>query len=234
MGAPEPGSFLAELKDDEREDLMRRGRQRGFARGEVLFTEGELTTWVAVLLSGKVKACSYGDNGVEVLLAVRGPGALLGEVSAIDELPRSATVSALEPVQVLAVTAEEFMGFLHAHGRVSILLMRMLCQRWRDADRKRIEFGMFDTTGRVAQRLVELAERYSEPYEAKRARGLPQVPGSVRITLNLTQEELAGWVGASREAVSKALRTLRGHGWIETGRRRVIVHDLQALRRHAR
>jgi CRP/FNR family cyclic AMP-dependent transcriptional regulator len=107
----------------------------------------------------------------------------------------------------------------------------MLCQRLRDADRKRIEFGMFDTTGRVAQRLVELAERYSEPYQP-RHRPLP--PGSVRITLNLTQEELAGWVGSSREAVSKALRTLRSHGWIETGRRRVIVHNIQALRKHAR
>lgn len=234
----------------ERDELMGRGRRRGFGRGEVLFTEGELTTWVAILLSGKVKACSYGDNGAEVLLAVRGPGALLGEVSAIDELPRSATVSTLEPVRALALTAEDFMAFLHANGRVSILLMRMLCQRWRDADRKRIEFGMFDTTGRVAQRLVELAERYSEPYVPRRANrlgtgepaiagapgglSLPQMPGSVRITLNLTQEELAGWVGASREAVSKALRTLRSHGWIETGRRRVIVHDLQALRRHAR
>jgi CRP-like cAMP-binding protein len=244
MSAYEPGSFLAELTAEERGDLLRRGREREVRRGEVLFAEGESTTWVAVLLSGTVKACSYGDNGVEVVLAVRGPGALLGEVSAIDELPRSATVSALERAVVRALPAEEFMDFLHRHSRVSVQLMRMLCQRWRDADRKRIEFGVFDTTGRVAQRLVELAERYSEPYEPRRGagrtsgghgvRGLPQPAGSVRITLNLTQEELAGWVGASREAVSKALRTLRGHGWIETGRRRVIVHDLQALRRHAR
>jgi CRP-like cAMP-binding protein len=65
-------------------------------------------------------------------------------------------------------------------------------------------------------------------------RARPADGNSVRITLHLSQEELAGWVGASREAVSKALGTLRRHGWIETGRRRVIVHDLQALRRHAR
>ncbi|MFG2005753.1 Crp/Fnr family transcriptional regulator [Spirillospora sp. NPDC048911] len=224
MNPLEPGSFLAELTAVERADLHMRGRVRDLGRGDVLFTEGEESTWVAVLLAGRVKAFSYREHGGEALLAVRGPGALLGEVAAIDGLPRSATVTTLEPAQALALTADEFMAFLQAHGRVSILIMRTLCQRWRDADRKRVEFGMFDATGRVAQRLVELAERFGVPYERE----------SVRITLNLSQEELAGWVGASREAVSKALRTLRRHGWIETGRRRVIVHDLQALRRHAR
>ncbi|WP_131740067.1 Crp/Fnr family transcriptional regulator [Actinomadura roseirufa] len=232
MTALEPGSFLAELTPLERDDLEARGRVRSFERGETLFTEGEQPGWVAVLLKGRVKAFSYREQGGEALLAVRGPGALLGEVAAIDGLPRSATVAALEPAQALAVTAEEFMAFLQAHGRVSILIMRMLCQRWRDADRKRVEFGMFDATGRVAQRLVELAERFGVPYE--RRGGGEDAGQSVRITLNLSQEELAGWVGASREAVSKALRTLRRHGWIETGRRRVIVHDLAALRRHAR
>ncbi|WP_242885570.1 Crp/Fnr family transcriptional regulator [Actinomadura litoris] len=235
MTALEPGSFLAELTPAERADLEARGRVREFDRGEALFIEGERSSWVAVLLKGRAKAFSYREHGGEALLAVRGPGALLGEVAAIDGLPRSATVAAMEPAQVLALTAEEFRAFLQAHGRVSILIMRMLCQRWRDADRKRVEFGMFDATGRVAQRLVELAERFGVPYDrVPSAAGAGGAPQSVRITLNLSQEELAGWVGASREAVSKALRTLRRRGWIETGRRRVIVHDLQALKRHAR
>lgn len=240
MSALEPGSFLADLTPAECEDLKSRGRVRDFERGATLFVEGEQPGWVAVLLRGRVKAFSYREQGGEALLAVRGPGALLGEVAAIDGLPRSASVAALEPVRALAVTADEFMAFLQAHGRVSIIIMRMLCQRWRDADRKRAEFGMFDATGRVAQRLVELAERFGVPYERRTGPGAAPGAGSgsggqsVRITLNLSQEELAGWVGASREAVSKALRTLRAHGWIETGRRRLIVHDLQALRRHAR
>ena len=234
----EADSFLTELTPAERADLESRGRVREFDRGATLFAEGERPGWVAVLLKGRVKAFTYREQGGEALLAVRGPGALLGEVAAIDGLPRSASVAALEPVRALAVTADEFMAFLQAHGRVSIIIMRMLCQRWRDADRKRAEFGMFDATGRVAQRLVELAERFGVPYERRTGTGAPTGAGageqSVRITLNLSQEELAGWVGASREAVSKALRTLRAHGWIETGRRRLIVHDLQALRRHAR
>ncbi|GAA2421074.1 Crp/Fnr family transcriptional regulator [Actinomadura vinacea] len=275
MSPLEPGSFLAELTPEERADLESRGRFRDLGRGEVLFHEGEMSTWVAVLVAGRVKAFSDREHGGEALLDVRGPGSLLGEVAAIDGLPRSATVATLEPARVLALTEEEFMSFLRAHGRVSILIMKMLCRRWRDADRRRVEFGMFDATGRVAQRLVELAERFGVPYEpggrsraggghgtrpngsgarpgagstgpgtAGRGAPRPGRPGpqgdrpgdatSVQITLSLSQEELAGWVGASREAVSKALGTLRRHGWIETGRRRVIVHDLQALRRHAR
>ncbi|RAY14439.1 Crp/Fnr family transcriptional regulator [Actinomadura craniellae] len=236
MSPIERGSFLADLTPEERADLEQRGRVRPWDRGEVLFREGEPSGWVAILLSGRVKASSHGLNGGEVLLAVRGPGALMGEISVIDGLPRSATVSTMEPVEALVVNAADFLGFLAAHSRVSLLIMRMLCARWRDADRKRVEFGMYDATGRVAQRLVELAERYGVPYRlggaaAGRAGEQPQ---SLRITLNISQEELAGWVGASREAVSKALRTLRAHGWIETGRRSLIVHDLQALRRHAR
>ncbi|MFB4312806.1 Crp/Fnr family transcriptional regulator [Actinomadura sp. 21ATH] len=264
MTAFEPGSFLAELTPEERADLEARGRFRDLPRGEVLFHEGETTTSVAVIYGGRVKAFSYREHGGEALLDVRGPGALVGEVAAIDHLPRSATVATLEPARVLTLTEDQFTAFLSRHGRVSIIVMRMLCRRWREADRKRVEFGMYDATGRVAQRLVELAERFGEPYDPDgRAKGptapggrAPHVPAprrapngeavpdgadgrdrgrtSVQITLHLSQEELAGWVGASREAVSKALGTLRRHGWIETGRRRVIVHDLQALRRHAR
>lgn len=239
MASPEPDSFLAALHSAERAELLRRGHTRTWPTAATLFSEGAVSTWVLILLCGRVKASSHGENGTEVLLAVRGTGSLLGEVSAIDGLPRSATVSALEPVEALVLTAEEFMSFLQEHPRIMRLIMRMLCERWRDADRKRIEFGMFDATSRVAQRLVELADRFGEPYRAPyppsyQARDTGAGTQSVRITLALTQEELASWVGASREAVSKALRTLRARGWIETGRRRVIVHDLPALRRRAR
>lgn len=223
MTSPEPGSFLAELGPAERADLLRRGVERRWPAGATLCHEGDDSTWVIVLLSGRVKACSDGERGGEVVLAIRGSGALLGEISAIDGHPRSATVRALEPVTARILQAEEFTAFLQEHPKVSLQLMRLICERWRDSDRKRIEFGMLDTTSRVAQRLVELADRYGEPEK-----------NSVRVGVPFTQEELAGWVGASREAVSKALRSLRARGWIETGRRTVIIHDLAALRRRGR
>jgi CRP-like cAMP-binding protein len=164
----------------------------------------------------------FTDEGREIVLAVRGPGELLGELSTIDGEPRSATGSALGPVEALTVGAEAFVGFLEEYPRVALVLLRTLTRRLREATRRRIEYGAMDTTGRVATRLLELAEQYGE------ASG-----DSVRILLPLSQEELAGWVGASREAVSKALGALRARGWIATHRRGITILDPTALRGYA-
>ena len=116
-----------------------------------------------------------------------------------------------------------FIEFLRTHGQAATVLLRLITSRLRDADRKRVEFGAFDIAARVAGRLVELADRFGEPD----GRG-------VRISVALSQDELAGWVGASREAVAKALRVLRERGFVTTGRRTMTVLDLDGLRLRAR
>jgi CRP-like cAMP-binding protein len=214
--------FLAALDEPERSDLLGRGGRRRYRRGATVFHEGGGSDEIVVVLSGRVKVSTVTADGKEVVLAFRGPGDLLGELSAIDGDPRSATVAALEPVEAAVVTATDFRAFLSAHPRVAILLLEMLARRLRDADRKRVEFGAHDTLGRVAARLVELAERYGEP-----------VTDGVRITLPLSQEELAGWTGSSREAVGKALHALRGLGWVRTERRRITVLEMEPLRRRS-
>lgn len=215
--------FWAQLEPDERTDFGRGSRHREWRRGEVLCHEGDESDWVAVIESGRVKASSHTAGGTEVVLAVRGPGSLLGELAAVDAQPRSATLIALEPVAALVMPPREFQSYLATHGRVALLLMRLLADRLRDADRKRIEFGAQDTKGRVAARLVELAERFGAP-----------VAGGIQIALPLSQDELAGWVGSSREAVSKALGSLRAAGWIRTSRLCVTVLDLESLRVRSR
>lgn len=216
------GEFWDNLAPDEAAALEQAGRCRNFGRGAIIFRAGDRSDWVAVLRSGRVKVSVDTASGTEIVLAVRGPGALLGEFAAIDREPRSATVTAIEPVTALAVPLAGFEAYLEAHGRVAMLLMRALTAKVRDADRKRIEFGAHDTTGRVAARLVEMAERFGE-----------RTNDGVAIGLPLSQEELAGWTGASREAVSKALGVLRSAGEIRTSRMSVVVLDLDALRRRA-
>jgi CRP-like cAMP-binding protein len=195
---------------------------RSFARGQALFHEGGVSDRVIVLTQGRVKVSTISDGGRETLLAFRGQGDLLGELSAIDGLPRSATVEAIEPVEAIVVPASEFRSFVAGNPDIAILLLQTLSRRIRDADRKRVEFGVHDTVGRVASRLVELAGLYGEPTDE-----------GVVIEMPLSHEELAGWIGSSREAATKAIKSLRLAGWIRTDRRRVTVLDLESLRRRS-
>ena len=214
--------FLGALDPSDVDALTAWGQPRRFRRGATLFHEGADAEHVLIVRSGRVKVSSYTADGKEVVLAVRGPGELLGELSAIDGEPRSASASALDQVEVLSVPAEDFRTFLGLRPRVAATMMQALSRKLRDADRKRIEFGAHDTVGRVCHRLVELAERFGE-----------RTGDAFRITLPLSQQELAGWTGASREAVSKALYQLRSRGYIETARRGITVLDIAALRKRA-
>lgn len=215
-------SFLERLTPEDRDDLTGLGRRRTLKRATTLFTEGDTSDRVVIIESGRIKISYFTEDGREVVLAVRGPGELLGEFSAIDGEPRSATATALDDAEVLVIGAEDFRSFVRDRSSSAFALLELVVARLRDADRKRIEFAAYDTVGRVARRLVEMAERFGTPDE----RG-------TKIDLPLSQDELAGWTGASREAVSKALQHLRGRGWIETGRRNIIVIDLEALAKRA-
>lgn len=214
--------YLAKLPEEELTVLRGLGRRRRWPRGAALLSEGHRSDWVAIVTSGRTKVSYFTDEGDEVVLAIRGPGTLLGELSAIDGEPPSATVTALEPTETIVISVGDFIAFLESHPGAAVLMLRVMSHRLRDADRKRIEFGSSDTLSRVAGRLLELAERFGE-----------DVADGIHIDLPMTQEELAGWAGSSREAVSKALRTLRGRGVIETQRRSITVTDMEALRRRA-
>ena len=216
------GGFAGALTADEREQLSREGRRRRFPRGATLFNEGERSDRVILLLSGRVKISYFTEDGREVVLALRSAGDILGELSALDGEPRSASAIALEPVDALLLSADRFRDFLSARPRVALLLLEMLACRLRDADRKRVEFGAYDTVGRVARRLVELADRFGE-----------RDGDTVHIVLPLSQDELAGWIGASRKAVGNALAWLRARNLIETRRRGVSIRDLEGLRKRA-
>jgi CRP/FNR family transcriptional regulator, cyclic AMP receptor protein len=216
------GGFLATLTPSENDDLIRCARPRRFPRSATIVEEGEQARRVAAILSGRVKVSCFSDDGREVVLGALGPGDLIGELSALDGAPCSATVTSLEPVEALVLSPSAFVAFLDSHPRVTRSLLMMVTEKLRDADRKRVEFGTHDTEGRVARRLVELAQQYGSSAE-----------GTVRITLPLSQQELAGWTCSSREAVSKALRSLRACGWVETHRRSITVLDRAALARRA-
>lgn len=215
--------LLEQLGAAERADFEERATVRNYGAGATLFHEGDPSDWVVAIVEGRVKVSALTEDGREVILAVCNPGEVLGELSAIDGRPRSATATALEPVRALMLAVDEFRAFLDHHPSAAVHLLQSVAERLRDADRRDVEYAALDSIGRIAARLVELAERF----------GIERGDGGVRIELSITQDELAGWTGCSREAVGKALRTLREQGLVATGRRAITVLDTDGLQRRA-
>jgi CRP/FNR family transcriptional regulator, cyclic AMP receptor protein len=222
-GAPQGDRFIELLEPEDRDAVTAAAGRRRFGRGAALVHQGTAAEEVLILVSGRVKVSSGTREGKEIILRFCGPGDVIGEMAVIEGVSRSATVEAIEPVEAIALPAERFRGLIRTRPAVALALLRAMSRRFRDADRKRVEFGASHALGRVASRLVELAEGYGH-----------READTIVIDLPISQEELAGWTGCSREAVAKALRTLRSLGLIETQRRRILVQDLEALASQAR
>src|SRR4051812_16999398 len=138
-------AFLDILSDEERAWLNGRGVVRSFPQATALVHEHDESDRVLFVLSGRVKIASTSEDGRERVLAFRGPGEVLGELSAIDGKPRSATVIAVDPVRALVIPAADFRRFLERTPSATLWLLTRLISRLREADRKRIEFGASDT-----------------------------------------------------------------------------------------
>jgi CRP-like cAMP-binding protein len=207
------------LTEEEWVDLAAMGRQRAYRKGQVIFREGQTGGTVLAIRSGVVKISVVTPGGRDILLAVKEAGSLVGELSAIDGRPRSATATALDAVEATALQDREFNDFLDKHPRMAVRLLRTLAEQIREAATRTADRDTGDTTSRVARRLVSLAERYGE-YNGP----------VIEVNLPITQEDLAGWVGATREATSRSLGRLRDLGCLKTGRQRIVLLDVPALR----
>jgi CRP/FNR family cyclic AMP-dependent transcriptional regulator len=219
------GGFLALLGPDEQQGIAAAGRPRTYRRGDLLFTEGDRSDAVYLVVGGRARVFTVTAEGNEVTLSVRGPGDLIGEMSALDPGSlRSASVTALDTLHVRMIPSAELQAFLETHPLVAVALLRLLIGRLREADRRRTEFGSYDATRRLARMLVEAIEA-REP-------GASGGAGSA-VALALSQRELAGLIGASRESVGRALAELRRRNLVDTGRRAITIRDPVALRRYA-
>lgn len=200
-----PLAFLDRLTDAQAAELRGAGTRRRYPDGASLFFEGDEAHDAVVLLAGEAKATVTAADGREVILDVLPAGALVGEISALDGRPRSATVTALGTVEVLSVPCGSFAEFLRRHPEVLLQLLVEVADRLRTSDRRQLEFGTADALGRLCGRLLELGDRY----------GRPLADGTVVVRSPLTQTELAAWTGMSRDAVVKSLRALRRLGWVD-------------------
>lgn len=209
--------WIAALEDDTRTALAAHVARQRFPAGAALFFEGDPAHHVLVIQRGEVKVTTSSLEGREVVLDVLEPGAVLGELAAMDGGTRSATAVALTEVEAAAIPSTTFRDLARAHPALLEALLTEVVRRLRVSDRRQLEFGG-DALGRVCARLVELADRQG---------------GTTELVVPVNQSELAAWTGLSREAVVKALATLRRLGWLRTEGRRYSLLRPAELRARA-
>ncbi|WP_247746826.1 Crp/Fnr family transcriptional regulator [Streptomyces oryzae] len=212
--------FLARLERTDRTALIGLGREMRFEPRLPLLRQHEPSSHVLLIRRGWTKVTATAANGYEALLALRGPGDVVGESAALTGHPRSATVTALEPVLAVAVDHDRFQRFLSDSPQVALRLLSLASDRTRAADRRRLEFASMRVRERFAALLLELA----------RSHGRRNGQG-IELTVPLSKQEMAGSIGASREMVNKLLVELRGRGVVATGRRSMVILRPDTLRR---
>ncbi len=192
-------------------------------RGEVLFREGDSGDKLYLVTEGKVKLGRTSSDGRENLLAVLGPGQMFGELTLFDPGPRSATVTAVTDCEFLSLSHDDLQQWLEGRPAVARGLLAQLASRLRRANDVVADLVFSDVPGRVAKALIDLANRFGRTAD-----------DGVHVHHDLTQEELAQLVGASRETVNKALADFASRGWLRLEPRSVVIMDLDRLAHRAR
>ena len=194
-----------------------------FPRGTTIFEEGEPGDRLYIITSGKIKLARHAPDGRENLLTVMGPSDMFGELSIFDPGPRTSSAVCVTEVTAATMNSEMLKQWVADHPAIAQQLLRVLARRLRRTNANLADLIFTDVPGRVAKTLLQLANRFGS-----------QEGGALRVNHDLTQEEIAQLVGASRETVNKALATFAQRGWIRLEGKSVVIVDTEHLARRAR
>lgn len=218
-------SLFAGLSDQELEVLADSLGKRTFGKGMIIFHKGSPGQTLYIIESGKVRIFILSESGQEISVNIYGPSDVFGELSLLDGLPRSAGAVAVERTVTYTLHRDDFLRHLEAYPRMAKSIMEVLSTRLRYTTVYVESLSFLDVYGRVAAKLLELADRYG-----LRNDGKDGING-IEINLRLTQAELATWVAATRESVNKVLGTFRDQGLIQVEGQRITILDMPGLRR---
>jgi CRP-like cAMP-binding protein len=193
------------------------------AKGSILFKEGDDGEHLYVIIDGKLKLGTSSGDGRENLLSILGPGEMFGELSLFDPGPRTSTATAVTDAKLLSLSHEKVIPWLKQNPEVSLQLLTRLSQRLRRTNEAVGDLVFSDVPGRVAKALIDLGDRFGKTS-----------PEGLLVNHDLTQEELAQLVGASRETVNKALADFAGRGWLKLDGRSVLITDVERLSKRSR
>lgn len=192
-------------------------------KGQSLFKEGDDGDHLFIVSSGKVKLGTKSPDGRENLLMILGPGDMFGDLSLFDSGPRTATATAVTETKLLSLGQDKVIPWVKEHPEVSLHLLARLASRLRRTNEVVGDLVFADVPGRVAKALIDLGVKFGE----KREEGL-------FVNHDLTQEELAQLVGASRETVNKALADFAQRGWLRLEARSVMILDYERMLKRGR
>ncbi len=202
------------------DDFIPSGEIKSWSKGSQVLCEGDSGEIVYFIISGRVKVTLYGEEGREIVLAVLKEGEMFGEMSIIDDKPRSANVEVVRDLQCLVLNRERFLGFLASHHRVYMMFLAHLTARLREATRKIGGLALLDVCGRIAHTLMGMTKESDGVREGGDGKGGVHVIEIERPT----HEELAAMIGSSREVVSRALKKMTQEGYIKIEKHSILIY----------
>jgi CRP/FNR family cyclic AMP-dependent transcriptional regulator len=224
MGLLEQAPLFSVLHPTDLRTLAGRFQLVRYSRGEVIFREGETAERLFLIDEGKVKLSTASPTGQELLIAVLGRGQIFGELEVIDRGPRAMDARAMEDSKVYALASDSFWFVLENRPALARRLLELMARRLRRADQTSQDLVFFDATTRMARRLLQLAEEHGEPLEEE----------ALRITVRVTQEEMAQFIGVTRESANRLIASFTGRGWIDWNEGYPILLKPESLIRRAR
>jgi CRP/FNR family cyclic AMP-dependent transcriptional regulator len=202
--------LFASLPEEQLRTLVPVVARRSAPRGSTIMAAGDQIDSLYIVISGRLKAMMSDSEGKEVILSLIGPGEFFGEMGLIDDSPRSASVVAIEPCELLAITRRDFKKCMVENFDMAQAVMRGLVRRLREADRKIGSLALLDVYGRVARLLLDMSE---------------VVDGQKMVTKRLPKQDIAKMIGASREMVSRVMKDLQMGGYIEMRGSTIVLRD---------
>ena len=200
--------LFAHLDEQQLTVLVRMVVRKNFGRNTKIIGAGDPTDSLYIVLNGRLKVLMSDDQGREVILSILKPGEFFGEMGLLDDSPRSASVLTIEPCELLSISKTDFKCTLSENFDLSLMVMRGMVKRLREADAKIGSLALMDVYGRVARLLLDMSE---------------EVDGQTVVAKKLPKQDIAKMIGASREMVSRVMKDLQLGGYIEVRGRTIVL-----------
>ena len=216
-------SIFANLKEEKLNALENCLINRKYTKGQIVFHKGDESGGLYIIKTGRIKVFLPSAQGEDVILTILSKDEVIGELSLLDGTKRSATISVIEDCEVLYLSRDDFLNFLSTNFDAVKNMFSMITKRLRDTNDQLEEAYYLDITSRIARKIIALSKQFG--IEEK---------GIVRISVKITQKDLASMVGATRESVNKQLNLMKKNGLIDMKNGYISILNPDRLTRRAR